>query len=87
MAKLTDTDLRALALWDDRPAGTVLTCTQIGESLFPGTRMRQCYARPGGKVAARLARMGFLRRASIEGHAGGYARGRQPSIRGASSTR
>ena len=56
----------ALALLRERPG---LTCTEIGETLWSGRygcRMRQCYARPAGKlmkraIAAKLARQEWER--------------------------
>lgn len=61
--RLTDSDRKALAAIQEivNPHDRTFTCTELGERLF-GTnyRNRQCYARPGGKVAKRLMRMGYV---------------------------
>lgn len=46
-----------LALLHQRPE---LTCTEIGESLWGGRRLRQSYARPAGKLVKRAIQAGLV---------------------------
>lgn len=56
----------------DRPG---LTCTEIGESLWPGNRtaLRQSYARPAGRLAKRAIEAGVVREGWSNGRRVFYA--------------
>lgn len=65
--ELTDAERRAVeAIRGYTRTDGALTATTIGEILYGrphrerGGRKRQCYARPGGRIARRLVRAGYL---------------------------
>lgn len=57
---ITYSDRKAILIADTFE-GKPFTCTMLGERLFDGTRTRQAYARPAGKVLHRLKRKGYVR--------------------------
>ncbi len=56
-------DWRALDVWRTKLGGHPVTCTELGEALYGQSgRTRQAYARPGGRVIARLVAAGLAAR-------------------------